>query len=71
MTVNWYKEGPNVRLLWIVPGNYSAVFFMTDLGEDVIIMRFDKSDRIERLERRAGFINGKFLRSWVAEEKQE
>lgn len=66
-----YKEGPNVRLLWIVPGNYSAAFFMTDLGEDVIIMRFDKSDRIERLERRAGFINGKFLRSWVAEKKQE
>ena len=66
-----YEEGPNVRLLWIVPGNYSAGFLMTDLGTDVIIMRFDKSDRIERLERRTGTIDGKFLRSWVAEKKQE
>ena len=66
-----YEEGPTVRLLWIIPGGYSAAFFMTDLGEDVIIMQFDKADRIERLERRSGSINGEFLRSWVAEKKQE
>ena len=62
-----YQEGPSVRLLWIVPGGGSSSIFMTDLGEDVIIMRFDKADRIERLERRSGSIDGKFLRRWIAE----
>jgi len=66
-----YEQGPSVKLLWIVPGGYSAAIFMTDIGEDVIIMRFDESDRIERLEQRSGNINGEFLRRWVAEKKHE
>lgn len=66
-----YREGPNVRMLWIVPGGYSAGIFISDLGEDVIIMRFDTSNRVERLERRAGYIDGKFLRRWIGETEQE
>ena len=62
-----YDEGPSGRLLWIIPGNYSAAFFLTELGEDVIIMRFDLMDRIERLERRTGPIDGDFLRGWLTE----
>ena len=49
-----YEEGPTIRLLWIIPGNYSAAFLLSELGEDIIIMRFDEADRIERLDRRIG-----------------
>ena len=62
-----YDEGPSGSLLWIIPGNYSAAIFLTELGEDVVIMRFDEADRIERLERRTGPIDGDFLRGWLAE----
>jgi len=66
-----YNEGPGVQLLWIVPAGYTAGFFMSDLGDDVIIMRFSNSDRIERLERRSGNIDGEYLLKWVAEKQQE
>ena len=66
-----YEEGPTIRLLWIIPGNYSAAFLLSELGEDIIIMRFDEADRIERLDRRTGPLNGEFLRNWLAEKKQK
>ena len=66
-----YEEGPTIRLLWIIPGNYSAAFLLSELGEDIIIMRFDEADRIERLDRRTGPLNGEFLRNWLAEKKLE
>ena len=66
-----YKEGPTRRFLWIIPGNYSAAFFLTELGEDFIIMRFDEADRIEHLDRRNGSLNGDSLRNWLTEKKQK
>ena len=66
-----YEEGPTGRLLWIIPGGYTAAIFFTELGEDIIIMRFDEADRIERLDRRTGPLNGEFLRNWLAEKKQK
>ena len=45
------------------------------LGEDVVIMRFDEGDRIERLDRRTGPLirqnYGDFLRAWLAEPGDE
>lgn len=70
-----YKDRPSGAFLWVMPtGAYSAAIFMTELGDDVIIMRFDGECRIERLERRAGSIlplTGKFLRSWLGEKGGE
>jgi hypothetical protein len=46
-----------------------------DLGEDVVIMRFDEEGRIERLDRRTGPLfrenYGDFLRAWLAEQGDE
>lgn len=70
-----YKERPSGAFLWVIPtGPYTAAIFMTELGDDVIIMRFDGEGRIERLQRRAGSIlplTGKFLRSWLSEKAGE
>ena len=66
-----YEEGPSGHILW--GGN--ANVFMTDLGEDVVIMRFDEEGRIERLDRRTGPLSrhdyGDFLRAWLAEQGDE
>ena len=66
-----YEEGPSGAFLWVIPGHYSAAVFLTELGEDVVIMRFDEGDRIERLDRRTGPLirqnYGDFLRAWLAE----
>lgn len=67
-----YEQGPSGAILWIVPAGYSAAIFLSELGEDVIIMRFDANGTVERLDRRVGPLNrrnyGKFLRSWLAEQ---
>lgn len=67
-----YERGPSGAILWIVPGAYSAAILRTELGDDVVIMRFDTDGRVERLDRRVGPVNprnyGKFLRSWLAEQ---
>ena len=64
-----YTEGVSQRLLWIVP--YGGVFGH-EVGEDIIIMRFDKSGRIERLEQHTyAFVDGAYLRRWITENEQE
>jgi hypothetical protein len=66
-----YEEGPSGAFLWIIPGVPVSAIFLTELGDDVIIMRFDESGRVERLDRRTAPANqrhyGKFLRAWLAE----
>ena len=70
-----YEEGPSGAFLWIIPGHYTVAVFLTELGEDVVIMRFDQDGRIERLDRRTGPLNrnnyGDFLRAWLAERDEE
>ncbi len=77
--INWeteriwvYEEGPSGAFLWVIPGHYTAAVFLTELGEDVVIMRFDEEGRIERLDRRTGPLirknYGDFLRTWLAEQ---
>ncbi len=66
-----YEEGPSGHILWVLPGGYTVM----DLGEDVVIMRFDEEGRIERLDRRTGPLfrenYGDFLRAWLAEQGDE
>ena len=70
-----YEEGPGSHILWIVGGGYSAAVGLIDLGDDVVIMRFDEEGRIERLDRRTGPLfrknYGDFLRAWLAEQGDE
>ncbi len=70
-----YEEGPGSHILWIVGGIYSAAVGLIDLGDDVVIMRFDEEGRIERLDRRTGPLirknYGDFLRTWLAEQGDE
>ncbi len=67
-----YEEGPSGAFLWFIPGHYTAAVFLTELGEDVVLMRFDEEGRIERLDRRTGPLirknYGDFLRTWLAEQ---
>ena len=65
-----YKERPAIRLLWIIPAGYTAAIGMSDLGDDVVIVQFDATNRARRLQRRSGVINGDFLRRWVSEQRQ-
>ena len=66
-----YEEGPSGHILLVGYGNAR----MMDLGEDVVIMRFDEEGRIERLDRRTGPLSrhdyGDFLRAWLAEQGDE
>ena len=63
-----YTEGSSIGLFWIVPGG----FFANEVGDDILIMRFDQSDRLERLEKRTYLsLDGAFLRRWIAEKEQE
>lgn len=66
-----YEEGPSGAFLWIIPGVPASAIFLTELGDDVVIMRFDEGGRVERLDRRTAPANrrhyGKFLRAWLAE----
>ena len=70
-----YEEGPSGRILWIVGGGYTAAGGLIDLGEDVVIMRFDEEGRIERVDRRIGPLirknYGDFLRAWLADQGDE
>jgi hypothetical protein len=66
-----YTEGVSLRLLWIIPYGEWRVFGQ-EVGEDIIIMRFDKSGRIERLEQHTyAFVDGAYLRRWITENEQE
>jgi len=66
-----YEEGPSGAFLWIIPGVPASAIFLTELGDDVVIMRFDEGGTVERLDRRTAPVNrrhyGKFLRAWLAE----
>lgn len=66
-----YEQGPSGAFLWVIPGHYTVAVFLTELGEDIVIMRFDEEGRIERLDRRTGPLirsnYGDFLRTWLAE----
>ena len=66
-----YEDGPSGHILWVLYHGY----MVTDLGEDVVIMRFDEEGRIERLDRRTGPLfrknYGDFLRAWLAEQGDE
>ncbi len=70
-----YEQGPSGAFLWVIPGHYTAAVFLTELGEDVVIMRFDEEGRIERVDRRIGPLirknYGDFLRAWLAEQGDE
>ena len=67
-----YEEGPSGTLFWLIPPHRQAGPFLTELGEDVVIMRFDEEGRVGRLDRRTGPFNrsnyGDFLRAWLAEQ---
>jgi len=70
-----YEGGPSGGILWIVGAGGGGGIFWSDLGDDVVIMRFDEDGRIERLERRVGPLfqsdYGNFLRDWLAEPGKE
>ena len=70
-----YEQGPSGAFLWIIPAGYDAAIFLTELGEDVVIMSFDLDWKVERLDRRVGPLSrqyyGDFLRDWLAEERTE
>lgn len=67
-----YEEGPSGHILLVVGMGGARLM---DLGEDVVIMRFDEEGRIERLDRRTGPLSrhdyGDFLRAWLAEQGDE
>jgi hypothetical protein len=70
-----YEQGPSGHILWIVAAGYSGGIAVTDLADDVVILRFDESDRIERIDCRTRPANpanfGNFLREWLAEQIQK
>lgn len=66
-----YDEGSTGTLLWIIPG-YQAVIIPMDLPDDVLLVRFDVNDRVERVDCRVAPLVqedfGDFLRSWIAQD---
>jgi hypothetical protein len=67
-----YEQGPSGAFLWVVPGGYTAAIFLMELGEDVVIMRFNEQNEIQRMDRRVGPLlrrnYGEFLREWLADQ---
>ncbi len=70
-----YEVGPSGHIIWVAGGGYSFGGGMIDLGEDVVIMRFDEEGRVGRLDRRTGPLSrhdyGDFLRAWLTEQGDE
>ena len=68
--VHVYEEGPSGGFIWVIPAGYSASIFITELGEDVVLIKYDENDKIEYIDRQVGPVSrsnyGNFLREWLA-----
>lgn len=70
-----YEQGPSGHILWIIGGGYTGGIAVTDLPENVVMLRFNERDRIERVDCRTRPANsenfGNFLREWLAEQSDD